>query len=71
MKHVVTFYELRSEEFEFRIVSSCEGEQYKEIYLKLRNGEIKWVVMHEMGGYVTHLSNHSCLNDAIDRYNEI
>ena len=71
MKHVVTLGELRHVECEFPITSSYEGSEYKVIYLRLRDGEVMWIVKQEVAGYGVHLTEHSCLIDAIMFYNEI
>lgn len=74
MKHVVTLYELESivGDSELVLISYCEGGACKAIQLALDKGVAAWVVWHDSaGGHLLHLSKHTCLNDAIDQYNEI
>ncbi len=73
MKHVVTLWEVGViiGESGPTIISSCEGSECKRIQLGLVENGVTWIVWHDSGGYILHLSKHTCLNDAIDQYNEI
>ena len=71
MKHVVTLYEVETLTMATVIVAIHEKGDYKELQMVLHEGKVSFTVRCFHGVIPVASSNHACLSEAVNAYNEM